>query len=258
MASAAPGALPAGYRRQHHDTLPSTSAEAAALARSGDAGGIWVTAAEQNAGRGRRGRSWTTGRGNLAASLLLIDPAPPSLAATLSFVAGVALHQAVVAVAGPAVAERLSLKWPNDLILDGHKVAGILVEGQELPDRRFGVVVGIGVNCVSHPEVAGSLPASDFLGRGLPVEAEALFVRLADRMAAEIVRWDGGGGFAAIRSAWIARSGGLGGPIRVNLPDRTVEGRFEDIDAAGRLILARADGVRETISAGDVFFASGR
>ncbi|CAN5359100.1 hypothetical protein BH10PSE9_BH10PSE9_10400 [soil metagenome] len=119
--------LPEGYRREAHDTLPSTNAHALSVARTGEPGGLWVTAREQSAGKGRRGRAWTTGGGNLAASLLLVDPAPPEVAATLSFVAAVALHQAVVDVAGPAAAERLTLKWPNDLLLDGMKVSGILV-----------------------------------------------------------------------------------------------------------------------------------
>jgi len=249
-------AFPIGFRREAHDTLPSTSAEAFAKARAGDAGNLWVTANEQSAGRGRRGRAWTTGSGNLAASLLLIDPAPPAIAATISFVAGVALHQAVIDMTGPALAERLALKWPNDLLLDRQKIAGILIEGEKLASGRFAVVIGMGVNCVSHPAIPGAYPASDFVARGAPIDAEALFGRLATRMAGELVRWDSGDGFAAIRSAWLARSGGLGEAIRVNLSDRTVDGCFEDLDDSGRLIVVRSDGKRETISAGDVFFAA--
>lgn len=248
--------LPSGFHRAAHDSLPSTNAEAFALARAGDAGGVWVTAAEQTAGRGRRGRAWATQRGNLAASLLLVDPAPPADAATISFVAGVALHQAVVDTAGPAVAGRLALKWPNDLLLDRHKVAGILIEGERLAGGRFAVVVGFGANCDSHPDVDGPVPASDFAARGIRLEAEALFAALARSMAAELARWDRGAGFAAVRSAWLARSAGVGEPIRVNLEGRSIDGRFEDLDAGGRLVLLRNDGVRETFSAGDVFFAA--
>ncbi len=172
-----PGPLPDGYRREHHGSLPSTNAHALAAARAGAAGGLWVTAGEQTAGRGRRGRAWTTGAGNLAASLMLLDPAPPEIAPTVSFVAAVALHQAAVDVAGPAAAERLALKWPNDLLLDRAKVAGILIEGEELPSGAFALVIGIGVNCVSHPEIAEGQAAGDFDGRGLPVDAEILFGR---------------------------------------------------------------------------------
>ncbi len=161
----------------------------------------------------------------------------------------------MIDVAGPALADRLALKWPNDLLLDREKVSGTLIEGEKLASG-FAVVIGIGVNCVSHPGITGAYPATDFAARGIAIEAEALFARLAVCMESELARWDGGAGFAAIRAAWLARSGGLGEPIRVNLPDRTIDGRFADLDDSGRLILVRADGQRETISAGDVFFAA--
>ncbi len=249
-------ALPPGYRRLAFDALPSTSAEALVTARRGDAGGLWVTAAIQTAGRGRRGRPWSTERGNLAASLLLIDPASADVAATLSFVAGVALHRAVVDVAGANVAPRLGLKWPNDLLLDRDKVAGILIEGERLPDGRFATVVGIGVNCVSHPNVAGPPAATDFAARGMGIAADALFDALAVRFAEGIATWDRGAGFAAVREAWLARAAGVGEPVRVNLADRVIEGRFEALDEAGRLIVERSDGGREAFAAGDVFLAA--
>lgn len=226
------------------------------MARAGEPGGLWVTAGEQTAGRGRRGRDWTTGGGNLAASLLLIDPAEPALAATVSFVAGVALHQAALDCGGPAIAGRLKLKWPNDLLLDRRKVAGILVEGEKLVSGGFAVVVGIGVNCVSHPESGTTHVAGDFLSQGAPVDAEALFMALSARMAAELEVWDRGRGFAATRDAWLARAEGLGEAIRVNLAGRSIDGRFEALDGDGRLILLRSDGRRETVSAGDLFFAA--
>jgi BirA family transcriptional regulator, biotin operon repressor / biotin---[acetyl-CoA-carboxylase] ligase len=256
MEPAGPGTLPQGFRHQSYDSLPSTSAKAFELARAGESKGLWVTATKQTEGRGRRGRAWSTESGNLAASLLLIDPSPAPVAATISFVAGIALHQAVVDIAGPAVAERIALKWPNDLLLDRRKVAGILLEGEKLAGDRFAVVVGIGANCVVHPEIAGAIPATDFAAGGVPVEADALFIRLAQRMAEEIAVWDGGRGFAATRTAWLARCSGLGEAIRVNLPGRVVDGRFDNIDYAGRLILINAGGAREAFSAGDVFLAA--
>jgi BirA family biotin operon repressor/biotin-[acetyl-CoA-carboxylase] ligase len=245
-------ALPDGYRRSSFDSLPSTNVAALAAARDGERGGLWVTAAEQSEGRGRRGRGWASDRGNLAASLMLIDPAPAKVAPTLSFVAGVALHQAVIDVAGPMTAERLALKWPNDLLLDGFKVAGILIEGERLVRGGFAVTTGIGVNCVAHPQV-GNHPAADFRAREVPLGAEALFHALAHRMADEIAAWDGGAGFAETRQAWLARAAGIGDPIRVDLGERVVEGRFETIDEAGRLVVDGTDGTRATVSAGDVF-----
>ena len=247
--------LPDGYRREHHDSLPSTNAHALGAARAGAAGGLWVTADEQTAGRGRRGRAWTMGAGNLAASLMLVDPSPREFAATVSFVAAVAVHQAVVDVAGPAAAERLTLKWPNDLLLDRTKVAGILVEGEALASGAFAVVIGIGVNCVSHPVVTEGQTAGDLTGRGLPVDGGTLFGRLAVRMDEELRRWARGRGFAGVRAAWLARAAGVGEPIRVNLAIGPVDGRFEALDESGRLVLLRADGRRQTVGAGDVFLS---
>jgi BirA family transcriptional regulator, biotin operon repressor / biotin---[acetyl-CoA-carboxylase] ligase len=247
--------LPPGYRHEGHHSLPSTSSVALERARAGAASGLWITAGEQTRGRGRRGRTWTTEPGNLAASLLLIDPASPPLAATVSFVAGLALHQAILDLAGPGCVDRLKLKWPNDLLLDQRKVAGILVEGEKLPDGGFAVVIGIGANCRSHPEGATVYPATDLLSAGVAIEATALFERLALNFAAELRRWDRGKGFAAVRAAWLERAIGVGEAITVNLPDRAVAGRFDSLDGDGRLVLALPDGARETISAGDLFFA---
>jgi BirA family biotin operon repressor/biotin-[acetyl-CoA-carboxylase] ligase len=142
------------------------------------------------------------------------------------------------------------------MLLDRRKVAGILVGGELLADGRLAVVIGFGVNCVSHPDTDGPIPADDLLSRGLPVDAEALFAALARCLATELVHWDAGDGFAAVRSAWLARAAGVGEPIRVNLEGRTVDGRFEDLDDEGRLVLVRTGGVRERFSAGDVFFAA--
>jgi BirA family biotin operon repressor/biotin-[acetyl-CoA-carboxylase] ligase len=248
-------ALPPGYRREAHDSVPSTSSAALDRAREGEASGLWITAREQTEGRGRRGRPWTTGEGNLAASLLLIDPAPPAIAATISFVAGLALHQSIVDLAGPASVERLKLKWPNDLLLAGRKVAGILVEGENLADGRFAVAVGIGVNCVSHPEDGTLHAAGDLLSAGVMVESEPLFQRLAHNMADEIGRWNRGAGFAGIRAAWLDRAYGVGEDISVNLVGRVIDGKFDTLDDDGRLVLSRPGGSRETISAGELFFA---
>ncbi len=250
--------LPEGYRRQDFRALGSTNAEAMAAARAGAAGGLWITAREQTAGRGRRGRSWISGPGNLHASLLLIDPAPAEIAPTISFAAGLALDHALADLVGPTAVERFVLKWPNDLLSAGRKCAGILVEGEDLKQRQssLAVVIGIGVNLVSAPDLEGPHPPTDLRSLGVELDAEALFQRLAWRMAEEIGRWARGRGFAAIRRDWLDRSLGLGGPIRVNLPDRVIEGRFDQLDAAGRLVVTRADGRRETISAGDVFFGT--
>ena len=246
--------LPPRWRRWELDRHPSSNAAALEAARNGDPGRLWVTTVEQTAGRGRRGREWVSSRGNLHASLLLIDPAPADLTPTISYVAGVALDAALSEAAGPAAGGAIRLKWPNDLLCTGRKVAGILVEGADLGGGRRAVVIGFGVNCVAHPGLGEGYVSGDLASLGVPVEAEPLFLRLAAQMAAWLERWDAGRGFATIRAQWMDRSVGLGLPVKARLPDRLVEGRFDDLDATGRLVLTRLDGQREAISAGDVFF----
>jgi len=232
----------------HLDTVDSTNAEALRRARAGERGPLWIVAKQQTAGRGRRGRSWVSPSGNLYATLLLTDPAPTAAASQLGFVAGLALHDAAVAVA-PVPASRLALKWPNDLLCGTRKIAGILIEGEGSPVT---VAVGIGVNCRHHPD-GTEFPATDFAAEGGDVAPEALIDRLAAAMQARLAQWNRSEGFAAIRSAWLAHAHGLGQPIRVRLAERETSGAFETIDEAGRLVLRAADGALETIAAGEVF-----
>jgi BirA family biotin operon repressor/biotin-[acetyl-CoA-carboxylase] ligase len=234
------------------DTVGSTNAEALDRAKAGVRGPLWIAARRQTAGRGRRGRPWISEPGNLHASLLLADPAPPRVAAGICFVAGLALHDALLDVAHGLAPAQLSLKWPNDVVLDGAKLAGILVEGVSLADGAAAVVVGFGVNCLHHP-VNAEFAATDLATRGYIVEATRLFEALGDTMKGRLAEWQAGENFRAIRSAWLARARGLGAPIEVRLTDRTIAGTFEAIDTSGALVLRRGDGTRETIASGDVF-----
>jgi BirA family biotin operon repressor/biotin-[acetyl-CoA-carboxylase] ligase len=242
------GALAAGVAHLGFETLDSTNAEALRRASAGETGPLWITAARQTAGRGRRGRVWASEPGNLHASLLLADPAPIPEASQISFVAALAVHDAVAAVA-PASAARLSLKWPNDLLCGGQKLAGILVEGE----TRHGltVVVGIGINCAHHPDDT-LYPATDLAAEGQPTAAAAVFVALADAMQARLAEWDKSHGFPAIRDAWLARGPAPGTPLRVQFEGTETVGRFETIDAHGNLLITGDEGVRK-IAAGDVF-----
>ena len=138
-----------GYRLEAFDRLGSTNDEAMARARAGDPGRLWIVAGEQGRGRGRHGRHWASPPGNLHASLLLVDPCPPALAPQLGFVAGLALHEAAAACG--VAPGRLTLKWQNDLLLDGAKVAGILLEGAAGPGGGLAVVIGWGVNVAHRP-----------------------------------------------------------------------------------------------------------
>jgi BirA family biotin operon repressor/biotin-[acetyl-CoA-carboxylase] ligase len=240
-----------GARLVNLDTVGSTNAEAFARARAGERGPLWITARRQTAGRGRRGRLWVSEPGNLYASLLLTDPAPPPRAAELSLVAALAVHDALAECA-PALGPRLQVKWPNDIVCDGAKLAGILVEGESAPGRPLAVVIGIGVNCAHYPADA-AYPATSVKEAGALVVPETLAQALISAMAGRLAEWDRGENFAAIRTAWLRRAAGLGAPARVRLPEREVEGVVETLDEVGRLVLRLPDGRHERIAAGDMF-----
>jgi BirA family transcriptional regulator, biotin operon repressor / biotin---[acetyl-CoA-carboxylase] ligase len=244
------GGARAGVRHIAHDMVASTNAEALALARRGERGPLWITSRTQSAGRGRRGREWVSRPGNLFATLLLVDPCPADCAPQLSFVAALAVYDAVVdaaAVLGP----RLSLKWPNDVLCDGAKCSGILIEG-EGSGAALSVAVGIGVNCANHPADT-EYPATDLTAAGVAVTTETLFHALSRTMLTRLTQWNRGEGFGTIRADWLKRAAGLGRPIRVRLSSHEIDGRFNGIDAVGRLLLRRPDGSTETVSTGDVF-----
>jgi BirA family transcriptional regulator, biotin operon repressor / biotin---[acetyl-CoA-carboxylase] ligase len=202
----------------------------------------------QSAGRGRRGRAWTSRPGNLYATLLLSDPSLPVLAPQLSFVAALALHDAVVGIAA-AIRPRLELKWPNDMLCNGAKLAGILVEGEGTP---LSVAIGVGVNCTAHPD-GTDYPATDFAAEGVTITPASLFRALSAAMVQRLWQWKRGERFATIRADWLKRAGGLGRELRVHLAERELIGRFEALDATGQLLLRLPDGRIEAITAGDIF-----
>ena len=256
-----PVAIRAGVRLEAFDTLGSTNAEALARARAGARGPLWLVAQRQTAGRGRRGRAWASPPGNLYATLLTTDPSPARRAAELSFVAALAIHDAIVEIApdlasaphlpaAPDRVPRLALKWPNDVLVDGAKVAGILIEGESGPP--LAVAVGIGVNCAHHP-AAVEFPATDLAAARVSIMPDRLLRALSRTMLGRIGQWAGGQGFASIRAEWLDRATGLGAPIRVAIGDAALEGRFDRLDAAGHLVLGLPDGTTRTIAAGDVF-----
>lgn len=238
----------AGVRHKAYETLGSTNAEALELAHAGERGPLWITARSQSAGRGRRGNTWASPPGNLYATLLLTAPAAPAQAPQLCFVAALAVHDAVSGIA-PARGPQLALKWPNDLLLDGAKLGGVLIESENTPVLT--VAIGFGVNCVSHPS-GTPFPATDLAAAGAQVAPERLLKMLTAAMQRRLAQWRGGEGFAAIRTDWLERAVGLGEPVQVRLPDRELNGRFEGLDDAGRLLLVQ--GSKTTaVTAGDVF-----
>ena len=242
----------AGVRHIAYETLGSTNAEALALVRAGERGPLWITALGQDAGRGRRHSTWVSPPGNLYATLLLAEPSAPELAPQLSFVAALALHDAVAECA-PQLGPMLKLKWPNDLLLGAAKLAGILIEGESEP--AFAVAIGIGVNCATHPKDT-PYPATDLATAGALVAPTQVFAALSAAMLRRLEQWQRGQGFAGIRADWLKRAAGLGEAIRVRLPEREFAGRFQGLDDAGRLLVLEAGGVT-TVTAGEVFGLGG-
>lgn len=247
-----PTARAAGVRHLAFETIGSTNAEALARTRAGERGPLWITAASQSAGRGRRNNAWISPPGNLYATLLLTEPSAPALAPQLSFVAALALHDAV-AVSAPQLGPRLTVKWPNDLLLSGAKLAGILIEGESEP--AFAVAIGLGVNCAAHPDDT-AFPATDLKTAGALVTPAQLFPALTAAILRRLSQWQRGEGFVGIRADWLKRAAGLGEPIRVRLPERELSGRFEGLDEQGRLLLLEGSGLT-TVTAGEVYGLGG-
>jgi BirA family biotin operon repressor/biotin-[acetyl-CoA-carboxylase] ligase len=239
-----------GQRLIAYDTLGSTNAEALALARAGETGPLWITAARQTAGRGRRGHVWVSEPGNLYASLLLTDAAPSAHLPELCFVAALALLDAARTVA-PELASKFKLKWPNDLLLGGAKIAGILIEAESNGGNTT-TVLGIGVNCAHHPTDT-AYQATNLAAAGVSVAPQTLFHALSGATAGRLAQWDRGAGFAAIRAEWLTNAVGIGGEIHVRLADREFAGTFETLDQTGRLMLRLPAGNLEAITAGEMF-----
>jgi BirA family biotin operon repressor/biotin-[acetyl-CoA-carboxylase] ligase len=241
-----PAAIAAGVRLATYDEIGSTNAMALARAREGENGPLWIVADRQTAGRGRHGRVWVSKPGNLFATLLLTEPAPPQRAPELAFVAAVSLYDAV-SEAAPAVQPRLKLKWPNDLLCGGAKLAGVLIEGE-----GSAVAIGIGINCKHHP-IGTAYAATDLEASGVTVSPDEVMSLLSKAMVDRLAQWQCGAGFAAVRGDWLARAQAHGTAINVRIGEREIAGRYEGIDAGGRLLLRTADDRHEVIAAGDVF-----
>lgn len=231
--------------------IDSTNAEVRRRAEAGQADPVWIVGLRQTVGRGRRGRAWETGTGNLAATLLLTLDKPPAEAAQVSFVAALAVAD-LLATYAPA--DLVALKWPNDPLLGGLKVSGILIESGQSPAGGLWLAVGIGINLVHKPEhserPATCLP--DWREGASPTPQEAAGV-LSEAFARWLDVWMRLG-FPAIADAWTARAHGLGQACTARLANETVEGVAEGLDDDGALRLRLADGTLRRITAGDVFF----
>ncbi len=246
-------AAPPGYALHYLEEVDSTNSEALRLAEAAYGEKHWVVAGRQTRGRGRRGREWTSKPGNLYASLLLHPEKSLTEAATLSFVAGIAIRQALADLAPPA-SERIHLKWPNDLLVDGKKVAGILLESSLGNGRKNpAIVIGCGINCAHSPDDT-EFPATNLASAGMDIAPAALFNRVAIRFDEFYRAWAPSNGFAEIRDRWLKSAAGISKPITVRLGDRQISGIFESLDTNGQLILLESNNKKTIVTAGDVFF----
>lgn len=245
------GRLSNGWRCEIFETIDSTNEEARRRAEAGEAGPLWLLAHRQTAGRGRRGRSWDSPTGNLMATLLWRPPVDLQQAGTLSFVAALSVADLVA----DRAAGDVRLKWPNDVLIEGAKVAGILLESAAEPgsDRLAWIAIGIGVNLRWAPE-GTPYPATTVAAYGgtAPEPEAALEI-----LAGAFERWSDlwlREGFAPIRAAWLARAKGVGEAIEVRLPAETLHGRFAGLDASGALLLEGEGALTKPIAAGEVFW----
>ena len=244
-------ALPRGYTLVALDEAGSTNDEAKERASAGAPEGTVVWAGRQRAGRGRRGRAWKSPPGNLYLSVLLRPACTARSVAQFSFVAALA----ALDLMDGSLPGRARCKWPNDILLDGAKVAGVLLESSLGPGGRVDwVVLGIGVNLVSHPGIKGPVPSTSLVAAGGPplAPADALGALLA-ALSRRRQEWEDEG-FDAVRHAWLARAHGIGGPVTVVNGDRRLAGIFEGLDAEGALVLAHTGAAPLSIAAGDVIF----
>ncbi|PQZ82730.1 MULTISPECIES: biotin--[acetyl-CoA-carboxylase] ligase [unclassified Brevundimonas] len=236
------------------DETDSTNAEARRRAEAGEVGPLWITARRQSAGRGRRGRKWESEGGNLFSSLLLLTRKSPAEAAQLTFAASLAVADLLDRYVPPAL---VRIKWPNDVLLDGRKTSGILIESGPAPTGGLWLAVGIGVNLSQTPGDT-ERPATciaEHLGQGIalaPTVDEAAKA-LAETFGVWLDRWTTLG-FQPILDAWIARTPGLHGPCTARLTNETLTGTADGVEADGSLRLKLLDGSLRVISAGDVFF----
>ncbi len=245
-----------GYSLKWLDDTGSTNIDALEAGRAGHAAPCWFVARRQSSGKGRSGRQWASPEGNLYASLLLRNPCRMAVAAQLGFVAGIAVHDAIASRTGLST-PRLALKWPNDVLLDGRKLVGMLLEAQT-SGNEVCIVVGCGINLVSTdvPERSSVASLAELPGG---ISLQDMFTALSSAFDDIYSFWHKSEGrlpaerFAPIRKLWLERAAGLGSPASVKLPTGPVSGTFAGIDATGRLELQTENGI-QLVDAGDLFF----
>jgi len=252
--------LPSGSTVSRYDCLTSTSAFAKTQIDAGipPTGPVWITADVQTGGVGRRGRAWHQAPGDFAGTLIINPDARLGALSVYSFIAALAVRDAIATHLDPRARASVKTKWPNDILIDRKKVAGLLLELHRHQGRDH-LAIGIGINVVSHPSDT-PYPATDLTAHGAPCDTQMLVAAIDEQFNL----WCGYGlshGFGIIRNAWLETAAGLGEAITVRLPDREVKGIFRTIDQNGALVLAVSKGAAErgereiVIDTGDVFLS---
>jgi len=245
--------LPPAYRLVALGEVDSAIDEARLRADAGADEGTLIWVSSQRKGRGRHGRHWHSPPGNLYMALILRPECPPREAGQLAFVAALGVGGAIGALMPPM--SEIAFKWPNDILLNERKVAGILIETSiSTPGRLDWMVLGIGVNVAQAPE--GDAATSLRFDEGGPITIEETLEAFCRHFLVWVNRWRDDG-FAPIRAAWLHHAQGIGAPATVRLANETVVGTFVDLDPDGALIVETANGYRRAITAGDVFFGDG-
>lgn len=241
------------YHLLSYDTIDSTNEEARRLAEGGGSHGAVIWAKRQTAGRGRMGREWVSPEGNLYVSVLLQPEKPIEECAQLSFVASLAVAETLEGIVPEQT--QIACKWPNDILLHGRKLAGILLESFVVPggDGKRWICIGVGINIDSFPEHV-MYPATCLREAGVDlISAKIVLSRFIHHFVQRYDSWCEGG-FKSVQKAWLKRAYHLGQPIEVMVGDTLVEGLFDTVDAEGQLRVKQKDGTLCTLHAGDVFF----
>ena len=238
------------FRQLELDEVDSTNAYALRLAAAGERGPLWIRANAQSAGRGRKGRHWVSKPGNLYTTLLISLNVPHASLSQLSFVTSLAVFDLAARFLGSTA--QLSLKWPNDVLLVGHKLSGILTETVSTSQADCcTVAIGCGVN-LQHAPGDTRYGATSLASHSRTVEPEEAWPHFIDAMSNWLAIWQGKGSFEEIRQAWTDRSRQIGTTISLDLGGTYISGLFGGLAPDGALMLEMADGSRQLIRAGDV------
>ncbi|EJF88721.1 biotin--[acetyl-CoA-carboxylase] ligase [Bartonella tamiae] len=250
-----PIAIENGYQVKWFECLESTNHLAIDLAKTYKCDRHWIVADEQTSGRARRGRDWSSPKGNLYASLLLIKDIHPNTAAQLGFVAGVSLADAITKCLYEHNLDTniVRLKWPNDVLLCDDKSAGILLELVQLSQYEYALIIGIGLNVAFNYKLA-PYPTQSLKSIGVTTTCQTIFSYLSEFWVQNYYLFLQPDGAVAIRNKWLSYAARLGKRIKILNGNEIIEGDFEGLDHDFNCLVNIGEPQSKKITAGDVFF----